>query len=325
MTTPDPTRRPSPTLAVVLATTASVLWASSLILIKIGLEDLPPLTFASTRYVLGAAVLAIFRWGRGTPRPAPIRPGTWVSLIALGILLYAWVPAVMFLGIDEIDVVTYNFVYQAGIPLLLAFTAGIVLREPTSWWEWAGVIVVVVGTYVFFFGITPTGTQATSGVSNGSEALGVSLAAAAAVGVAGSNLLQRRIMRSGTVTSLDATMIPMGLGSVTLLMVALHVESFPAIDGVAILLLLTLGIVNTAFAFTIWHSAMRTLNALHAGIIASSQLVVGAVLAWSFLDEALPARRIVGSLAVLAGIVVVHLSQAGARRKLAEETMAPPP
>ncbi len=320
MSPPAAGRRPSQAVAVALAVVASVLWASSLVLIKIGLEDLPPLTFASLRYVLGALVLAIYRSIRRPARRAPIAPGTWLLLVALGLVLYAAVPAVMFLGIDRVDVVTYNFVFQAGIPLLLAFSAGVVLREETSWWEWGGVAVVIAGTWVFFFGTAGPGA---AGHTLRTEALGISLAGLAAVGIATSNLLQRRIMRPGTVTSLDATMLPMGLGSITLLTVALTVESFPALDAVTVLLLLTLGVVNTAFAFTIWHAAMRTLTALHAGIIASSQLVVGAVLAWLFLDEALPPRRILGSMVVLGGILAVHLSRASARRKSADEVPAP--
>jgi drug/metabolite transporter (DMT)-like permease len=68
---------------------------------------------------------------------------------------------------------------------------------------------------------------------------------------------------------------------------------------------------------------MRTLTALHAGIIASSQLVVGAVLAWLFLDEALPPRRILGSIVVLGGIVAVHASRASARSRPAGAPPAP--
>jgi drug/metabolite transporter (DMT)-like permease len=303
-----------------MAVTASVLWASSLVLIKIGLEDLPPLTFASLRYVLGALVLIIYRTARRPGRRAPIEPVNWLLLVILGLVLYAAVPAVMFLGIDRVDVVTYNFVFQAGIPLLLALSAGMVLREGTSRWEWAGVAVVVAGTWVFFFGAAAPGA---AGHTLRGQALGISLAALAALGIASSNLLQRRIMRPGTVTSLDAAMIPMGLGSITLLAVALTVESFPPLDAVSVLLLLTLGVVNTAFAFTIWHAAMRTLTALHAGIIASSQLVVGAVLAWLFLDDPLPPRRIIGSIVVLGGILAVHLSRASTRRKPVAEAATP--
>jgi drug/metabolite transporter (DMT)-like permease len=288
--------------AVALAALASFLWATSFIYIKVGLEEIPPLTFASLRYVIGAATLVLYRLRRPQTTPL-VDPRTGGLLVTLGIILYALVPAFLFLGLDKAEAVTFNFVFQAGIPLVLALTAGTILREATSWWEWVGVGIVVAGMYVFF-----------PAVPEGGELAGVLLAGLAAIGIGGSNLIQRAIMRAGIISSLDATMIPMALGSLALLAVALVVEDFPALGVQAVLLLLVLGVVNTAFAFTIWHHAMRTLNALHAGVIASAQIVEVAVLAWWFLGEDLTAGRIVGSLLVLGGIIAVHASKANAAR-----------
>ena len=299
-------------MAVALAVLASFLWATSFIYIKVGLEDIPPLTFASLRYLIGAAALALFRLGRPRPRRARLDATSSVLLIVLGVVLYALVPAVMFLGLDQAEAVTFNFVFQAGRPLVLALTAGYLLREPTSWWEWVGVGTVVVGMYVFF-----------PALPSGGELIGVMLAGLAAISIGGSNLIQRRLMRAQVISSLDATMLPMALGSIGLLGIALMVEEFPILDGGSVLLLLVLGVVNTAFAFTIWHYAMTTLNALHAGVIASAQIVEVAVLAWWFLDESLTAGRIAGSLIVLVGIITVHVSKANAARRAREQKPAP--
>lgn len=308
-------RAPTPLMGVILAILASFLWATSFIYIKIGLEDLPPLTFASLRYLIGAVALWMFRLSR-PPIARRLDARTSLQLVVLGILLYALIPAFMFLGLDRAEAVTFNFVFQAGIPVVLALTAGYLLKEATSWWEWVGVGVVIAGMYVFF-----------PAVPSGDEAIGVMLAAIAAISIGGSNLIQRRVMRSGVISSLDATMLPMALGSVLLLGVALVVEDFPTLDADAIVLLLVLGIVNTAFAFTIWHSAMKVLNALHAGVIASAQIVEVAVLAWWFLGESLSSARIIGSIVVVAGIAVVHISKARAARtaELASDAETPAP
>jgi drug/metabolite transporter (DMT)-like permease len=244
----------------------------------------------------------VYRTIRPSPR-ARIDSSTGRTMTALGVLLYAVVPALIFLGLNLIEAVSFNFIFQAGIPLVLAFTAGAILHEPTSKWEFVGVATVVAGIYVFF----PVAPK-------GSEAAGLLLAAGAATGIGVSNLLQRQLMRSGVVRSIDATLIPMAVGSLALLAVALVVESFPALGAKSIALLLMLGVVNTAFAFTLWHKAMKTLKALHAGVIATSQLVEVAVLAWLFLDEDLTSNRIIGSAVVIVGIVVVHVSKARAAK-----------
>jgi drug/metabolite transporter (DMT)-like permease len=129
-----PAAGPAPTLAraVGLAVAASLLWAAAIILIKLGLEDIPRLTFASLRYLVGAITLLVWRTAtsrRGLPRFAGT---TWRWLIALAVLLYAVVPATQFISLDLVDAVTFNFVFQAGIPLVTGLLAGVVLREPTS-------------------------------------------------------------------------------------------------------------------------------------------------------------------------------------------------
>ena len=125
-------------------------------------------------------------------------------------------------------------------------------------------------------------------------------------------------MRSGEVAAVDAAVIPMTIGSLGLLLLALSVEPFPDLGVRQIVLILVLGVVNTALAFTLWHHAMRTLNALHAGIIASGQVVEVPILAWVILGESLTAGRGFGSIVVLAGILVVHFSKAAAARSQRE-------
>ncbi len=290
---------PSLARAVGLAIAASLLWATAIILVKLGLEDIPRLTFASMRYMVGALTLLIWRTVT-TRSPVPQVPSSiWRWLLALGVLLYAIVPAAQFISLDLVDAVTFNFVFQAGIPLVTALLAGAVLKEPTSRFQWLGVVLVVFGIYLFYR-VVPTGD----------EAVGLLLAGVAAVGISGANLLQRKVMKGQQITALDATLVPMTLGSVGLFGVAMIVEPFPTLGGEQVALILVLGVVNTALAFTLWHHAMRTLNALHAGVIASGQVIEVPILALLFLGESLAADRGLGSLVVLAGILIVHFSKA---------------
>ncbi len=222
-------------------------------------------------------------------------------VVGLGVLLYTAVPALQFLGLDQTEAVTFNFVFQAGIPLVLALTAGTILKERTSWWEWLGVAVVVSGAWVFF-PVAPSGA----------DGRGVALAAAAAVFIGGSNLIQRRVLRGPGTSALETTALSMTTGAVILAIVAVLVDDLPRLDLRLVGLLLVLGIINTAVAFFLWHRAMQTLRALHAGVIASTQLVFVPLMARWYLNEAFGLRRALGSAIVLVGIVVVHSSRAGA-------------
>jgi drug/metabolite transporter (DMT)-like permease len=224
-----------------------------------------------------------------------------VAVVGLGVLLYTAVPALQFLGLDQTEAVTFNFVFQAGIPLVLALTAGTILRERTSWWEWLGVAVVISGTWVFF-----------PAVPMGADGRGVALAAAAALFIGGSNLIQRRVLRGPGTSALEVTALSMAIGAVLLTVVAALVNELPDFNANLVVLLLVLGVVNTAIAFFLWHRAMQTLRALHAGVIASTQLVFVPLLARWNLGEQFGLRRALGSAIVLIGILCVHYSRAGA-------------
>ncbi len=60
-----------------------VLWGSTWLVIRLGLRDLPPLTFAATRMLLAAALLSPFAIGAGL-RGLPTR--RWALLGAIGLL-----------------------------------------------------------------------------------------------------------------------------------------------------------------------------------------------------------------------------------------------
>ncbi|HDL42271.1 MAG TPA: DMT family transporter [Actinobacteria bacterium] len=291
-------RHPSTTRSVALAVGAAGLWGLALVLVKLGLRDVPPLTLAAARYVLGALTLLSFRALRR--RDVAVLGGVIrnKSVIALGALLYAAVPAAQFVAIDRIEAGTFNFVFQAGIPLILAFTAGFVLHEHTTLREWLGVAFVVAGVYAFY-----------PSAPSGPELAGALLAVAAAAGIGASNLIQRRVMQTPGTSSLDVTFVSMAIGAVLLTLFAFVVEGTPRLSASMVALVVFLGVVTTALAFTMWHEAMRGLKALHAGIIASGQIFEVPILAVVILGESFTYRQWLGSAIVLVGILVVQTSR----------------
>lgn len=265
--------------------------------------------------MIGAVTLLAYWIYRGGLNERTITRRPALAVVGLGVLLYAAVPALQFVGLDQTEAVTFNFVFQAGIPLVLALSAGTILKERTSWWEWVGVAVVAAGTWVFF-----------PALPIDADARGVALAAAAALFIGGSNLIQRRVLRSPGTSALEVTTLSMTIGAVILTLAAVSIDEPPQLDLFDLRLvglLLVLGVINTAIAFFIWHRAMQTLRALHAGVIASTQLVFVPLLAWWWLNEEFGLRRALGSAIVLVGIVVVHYSRSGPRTPNTELETAP--
>jgi len=285
--------------ATLVAVLVTLLWSSSYILVKVGLQSLPPLTFAGLRYFIGFLSLLVLHGLQGGALPRGLPRPTWRALIALGIVAFAISPGAIFLSLSLLPVITANLVFQAGIPILVAFSGGLFLGERTTGRQWLGVALTVLGVYLTF-----------PAQPAGSEVAGVLLALLAAAGGAASNLLTRYVMRDSALRAQDVTMITVGIGSVLLLAVGFAVEPMPSLSGTSIALLLWLGIANTALAFTLWNFALRTLHALEAGVIATAQVIEVTLFAWWLLDEPLSPARLIAALVIVAGVILVQARRA---------------
>jgi drug/metabolite transporter (DMT)-like permease len=82
----------------------SIVWGSTWSVIRIGLEDLPPLLFAGVRMAIAAALLVPLAWRRGDLRAVPPGAGrrvAWVGLLQIalpyGLMFVAqqWVPSAL--------------------------------------------------------------------------------------------------------------------------------------------------------------------------------------------------------------------------------------
>jgi len=99
----------------------------------------------------------------------------------------------------------------------------------------------------------------------------------------------------------------MGIGSIILLVVGIILQGFPSISTQNIFYLLWLAVVNTALAFTIWNFTLRTLSAMESSIINGTMLIQIAILAWTFLGEAISLREGIGMLIAASGALLVQL------------------
>ena len=104
---------PSHTTAAALALFVVFLWATSWMLIKYGLQEIPPLTFAGIRYSLAALALigAILLSGRTTALRS-IPTSGWRKLALLGVLLYTATQGAVFVALSILPAVTVNLVWS---------------------------------------------------------------------------------------------------------------------------------------------------------------------------------------------------------------------
>jgi drug/metabolite transporter (DMT)-like permease len=69
-----------------VAVLISLLWGANTVVIKVGLEDAPPLRLACMRFVVGGLVICLWAWATGRFAAFRIEPAEWRPLVVLGLL-----------------------------------------------------------------------------------------------------------------------------------------------------------------------------------------------------------------------------------------------
>jgi drug/metabolite transporter (DMT)-like permease len=280
--------------AVFEALFVTFLWSTSWVLIKMGLEEIPALPFAGLRYVLAAAILAPALW----VRRSEIRALGWrgiLSLVPLGLVMYAATQGGQFLTLAHLDAVTFSLILSFS-PVLVAIASLAFLRERPGRLQWIGLVFVAAGALLYFRPAT---------LARGSL-LGFGLAAATLLSNVAASLLGRSVNRRAVASPLVVTAVSMTIGSTVLLASGLAVQGVPTISLRGWGIILWLALVNTALAFTLWNRTLRVLSATESSVVNNTMLVQIALLAWVFLGERLGSIEIVGLLAVAAGTLIVQ-------------------
>src|ERR1044072_946243 len=131
------------------------IWGSTWLFIKLGLADLPPLTFAGIRFVIACAILFSLIRIRRIQLPRARRD--WVLLAVSGILSFGFNYGLVFWGEQYISS-GLAAVLQSTLPAFgLVFAHFHLPAERLSWKRIAGVVLGVFGVGVVFSNQLTTG------------------------------------------------------------------------------------------------------------------------------------------------------------------------
>jgi len=292
-------RRDSHLRAVVQALFVVFLWATSWVLIKVGLEEIPALTFAGLRYILAfLCLLPVVLLTRQTSSLRRISRRTWGRLLILGLLFYAVTQGAMFVALAYLPAVTVNLLWSFS-SVTVALMGIVWLAERPTRFQWLGVSFATLGAIIYFY---PVALPA-------SQLFGALVAVFGVLANAGASILGRDVNRAGDIHPLVVTVISMGIGSIVLLATGVAIQGLPNISIGGWAIIAWLAVVNTAFAFTLWNHTLRTLSATESSIINGTMLIWIPVLAVLFLHERVTAKEVFGLAVVGVGMLIVQLRQ----------------
>ena len=283
--------------ALAQAVLVTLLWSSSVVLIKIGLADIPPLLFAGLRY--GVAALCLLPLVCTPAARSVLRllgRRDVVLLVLLGLLQYAVTQGAQFVSLHYLPAATVSLML-AFTPMLVALASGLLLGERVTAAHWAGLGVALAGAAVYF----------ASAELGRAGAIGLGVCALGLAANAGQTLLGRYINRTAHLPPLLVTMPSMAIGALILLPAGALSAPLPVLSVQSWLIVGWLAAVNTAFAFTLWNHTQRTLPAVETSLVNTSMLFQVTLMTWAVLGEAPTARQWLGIALVLAGVVAGQL------------------
>ncbi len=280
----------------------TLIWGSTLVIVKIGLETLGPLTIAGLRYSLGAVVLLPFLIKRKSLR-TPISKKLWLHLILIGVSSYTIGNGALFWGLKYVPATTGSFLLSL-IPLLVLAGGALLLREIPARWQIFGVFLSFFGSVLFF----------SSGMGP-SEPKGIVIIGVGLIGFLAFRLLGRGIARDGKLDTLTLTALPLAIGGILSLLLALIVEGIPQFTPKSIIIVLWLTVVNTSLGYLLYNHSLRVLTALEMNMILNLSPLFTAIFSWVLLGETLGAIQILGMVVLIVGVILVQQFNDPARSK----------
>ena len=283
--------------AILQALFVAFLWATSWVLIKIGLVDVPSITFGGLRYFLAFLFMAAFFLRKGGLRTLrTIQARTWKRILLLGVFYYALTQGAQYFGLGLLPAVTVNLLLGLSAVVVALFGIGI-LHERLTWLQWLGVILSPIGAWIYFY-------PAQFPVD---KIIGIVVVVIGLFSNAIGMILGRDMNRSSELPPVALTTLSMGVGAIIMLIAGISIQGLPAFSLKSWGIIIWLALVNTAFAFTLWNHTMRVLTAVESSMINNTMMVQVPILAVIFLGEMITPRQLIGMAVTIAGVILVQV------------------
>ena len=275
-----------------------LIWGSTWLFIKLGLRDLPPLSFAAARFLLATAILSAVVAARRARLPRG--RAEWSLVAKTGVLAFALNYGLLFWGEQHISS-GLAALLQATIPVFgMLFAHPYLPGERLNARKLTGALLGVGGVGVIF--------SNQLGAEGGMAPWGSAAVVAGAVCVAYANVL---VKAHGA--RMDAAVLSagqMGCGFLLLAAAGLILEGNPLEfrwTGLAVVCLLYLTLVGSVAAFLLFYWLVRHTDVTKTMLIALVTPLAAVLLGMLVLGEEVTWRTLAGGALIMSGIGLVVL------------------
>src|ERR1700683_1619208 len=290
-----------------------VVWGSTFLAIRIGVREVPPLLLAGMRFF--AAGIVLYAWVRATGIASPSRR-EWLSVTLLAALIFLLDYGLVFWAEQRVPS-GITAVMLATIPVFTALAEILILRTQRLTFRLACALLV---------GRAGVAVLVSHSVSLGDAPIdrsgAIALVAGAISWSLASVLTRKLVLPQSKIMNLEAKML---CGETLPLLAAAMFGEFNgfhwrAVSSTAWLALVYLIVAGSIIAFTAYVWLIHHESPTKVGTYAYVNPVIAVLLGYFLGGEALGPRTIVGTLLVLASVVVITTTP---KERMATDALVP--
>jgi drug/metabolite transporter (DMT)-like permease len=275
------------TVAYLALVATAVIWGTTAIGIKVALETYPPFILSVGRWLISLAIMLpmMRRFG--------VRPILDRRTFVLGLFGILGFNAFFTLGLERTTAANGSLINGA-LPVVVAFLSFLLLSERLAPVRILGIVISMVGVAVTVLGATLD-----------ASVLGNVLIFGAVLSWAVYTIYNRERMKGENTMGIIAGSALFGVTMMVPLAAiewAQETPEAPSLKLVAIILYLSLG--PAMAANYMWVFALTRVPASQAAVFSNLTPIVGIVLAGLILDEPITKYHVVGSILVIAGVLL---------------------
>jgi drug/metabolite transporter (DMT)-like permease len=306
-----PPHRVSRRLAGLVWLTLCAIWGSTWLAIKLGLRDLPPITFAGIRFALAGAVLFAIIWLTHASLPRSRRE--WILLGYTGLLSITVNYALVFWGEQYISS-GLAALLSATVPLFgLPLAHRYLQSEPLTVWKAVGVVLGVLGVAIVFSGELGIGGPIALWASVGIIMAALATAHAGVLVKASGTHIEPSVLAG---VQMVGGCVPLLIAGVALEGSPLHFHWTP----LALACLAYLIIVGSVIAFLMYYWLIRHTEVSRVLMIPLVTPLVAVLFGVLFAGETIGWHAAIGGVAIIGGVALTTQRT----RRRAESSESPP-
>ncbi len=283
----------------------ALIWGSTWLAVRIGLETLPPLTFAGLRFLIASVVLLTVMAIRGTRLPRG--SAEWRLIVSTAVFGFAVSYAAQFWGMQFVPSGLAAVMFST-VPLFtMLFAHAALPSEPITVRKLVGVVVGILGVaFIFADQLASTNPRAV---------LGVVAFLVGAVALAGSQVAVKA--KGAGLDPLVLAGLQMAVTGIVLFGLGATLEGHPGRlqwTLSAFTSLMYLALVGSAFAFSLFYWLLKHMTVTKTLSVMLTHPPIAILLGWLVLGESLSWRVLAGAATVASGLWMILRSEAKPHR-----------